>query len=61
MLSVRGQIIEDIQDFNMVSHMLSLFESPQTRLTDSCEGFGYSEDILMLDIIGELPGIKADE
>ena len=30
-LSVRGQIIEDIQDFNRVSHMFSLFESPQTR------------------------------
>ena len=38
-LSVRGQIIEDIQDFNRVSHMFSLFESPQTRLNDMCEGF----------------------
>ena len=60
-LSVRGQIIEDIQDFNRVSHMFSLFESPQTRLNDACEGFGYSEDILMLHSIGELPGITADE
>ena len=29
--SVRGQIIGDIQDFNRVSHMLNLFEGPQTR------------------------------
>ena len=60
-LSVRGQIIEDIQDFNRVSHMFSLFESPQTRFNDSCEGFGYPFDIIMLDEIGELPGIKAED
>ncbi len=39
-LSVRGQIIEDIQDFNRVSHMFYMFDSPQTRLNDMAEGFG---------------------
>ena len=39
-LSVRGQIIEDIQDFNSVSHMFNMFENPQTHLNDTSEGFG---------------------
>ena len=38
-LSVRGQLIEDIQNFNRVSHMFNIFENPQTRLNDMCEGF----------------------
>ena len=57
-LSVRGQIIEDIQDFNRVSHVFNLFESPQTRLNDMSEGFGYPDDIITLDELGELPGIR---
>ena len=44
-LSVRGQIIEHIQDFNRVSHMLNNFENAETRLNDMCEGFGYVDDI----------------
>ena len=56
-LSVRGKIIEDIQDFNRVSHMFNLFESPETRFNDMCEGFGYDDDIEKLDIVGYLPGI----
>ena len=39
-LSVRGQSIEDIQDFSRVSHMFKIFENPQTRLNYMCEGFG---------------------
>ena len=44
-ISVRGQIIEDIQDFNRVSHMFNIFENSQTRLHDMCEGFVYFDDI----------------
>ena len=57
-LSVRGQIIEDIQDFSRVSHMLNLFERRHTRLNDTCEGFGYFDDVLHLDEVGEIPGIR---
>ena len=57
-LSVRGQIIEDIQDIYRVSHMFNLFESPQTRVNDTCEGFGYFDDVLHLDEVGEIPGIR---
>ena len=38
-INVRGQVIEDIQDFNRVSHMFSIFENAETRLNDMCEGF----------------------
>ena len=58
-LSVRGQIIEDIQDFNRVSHMFNLFESPETRFNDMCEGFGYHDDIDQLTGIEDLAGIPA--
>ena len=57
-LSLRGQIIGDIQDFSRVSHMFKIFENPQTRLNYMCEGFGYFDDVLYLDEIGDIPGIK---
>ena len=57
-LSVRGQIIEDMKDFYRVSHMFNLFESPQTRLNDACEGFGDFDDILHLKEVGDIPGIE---
>ena len=50
-ISVRGQINEDIQDLNRVSHMFNMFESPQTRLHDMCEGLGYFADINQLDTV----------
>jgi hypothetical protein len=56
-ISVRGQIIEDIQDYTRVHHMLSLFENPQVRKNDTTEGFGYYEDIQLFDDIADLPGI----
>ena len=56
-ISVRGQIIEDSSDFNRVSHMFKLFESPETRFNDMCEGFGYKVDIDRLEYLGDLPGI----
>ena len=44
-LSIREQVIEDIYEWNRVSHMFKLFESPETRFNDMCEGFGYNDDI----------------
>jgi hypothetical protein len=58
-LSVRGQIIEHIQDFNRVSHMFNIFQNAETRLNDMAEGFGYFDDIKELEELGELPGIKS--
>ena len=55
-ISVRGQIIEDINQFHHCSHMFNLFESPETRFSDMCEGFGFKDDIDQLDTIGALPG-----
>ena len=51
-LSVRGQIIQELSEFNRMSHMLNLFESPQTRFSDTAEGHGYFEDISSLDEAG---------
>ena len=48
-ISVRGQIIEDIQDFKRVSQMLNIFENAETRLNDMCEGFGHFDDIHQLE------------
>jgi hypothetical protein len=58
-ISVRGQIIEDIQDYTRVSHMFNIFQNSETRLNDMAEGFGYFDDIKELEEIGELPGIKS--
>jgi hypothetical protein len=57
-ISIRGQIIEDISDFNRVSHMFNLFENPQSRLNAAAEGFGYLDDIREIDTLLELPGIE---
>ena len=56
-ISVRGQIIEDIDQFNRVSHMFHLFQSPETRFNDMCESFGHKDDVEMLTTIFDLPGI----
>jgi hypothetical protein len=58
-ISVRGQILEDISDWNRLSHMFNIFENAETRLNDMCEGFGSFDDIKELEEIGELPGIKS--
>jgi hypothetical protein len=56
-ISVRGQIIEDIQDYNRVHHMFNLLQGPQVRLNEACEGFGYTDDAEGLATPGTLPGI----
>ena len=38
--------------------MLNLFERRHTRLNDTCEGFGYFDDVLHLDEVGEIPGTR---
>jgi hypothetical protein len=58
---VRGQIIEDIDNYNRVSELFHILQSPQSRLNDSAEGFGYGDDITKLDTVGELPGIRVKQ
>jgi hypothetical protein len=56
-VSVRGQIIEDIQDYTRVHHMFNSLQGPQVRLNEECEGFGYTDDAEGLDNQYKLPGI----
>jgi hypothetical protein len=44
-IAVRGTIIEDIDNFNRVSELFHILQSPVSRLNDSIEGFGYNDNI----------------
>ena len=44
-LLCNGQIVEDIDDFNRVSHMFSLLESPFSRVNKTAEAFGEEFDL----------------
>jgi hypothetical protein len=44
-IAVRGTIIEDIDNFNRVSEMFHILQSPTSRLNDGIEGFGYDKHI----------------
>jgi hypothetical protein len=56
-IAVRGQIVEDIDNYNRVSELFHILQSPQSRLNDQAEAFGYGEDIKELNTVLELPGI----
>ena len=56
-ISLRGQIIEDIDNYNRVSELFHLLQSPQSKYNDSIEGFGYSSPIENLTTTATLPGI----
>jgi len=58
-ISVRGQIIEDIDNFNRVSEMFHLLQTPASRLNDSIEGFGYNDALVNLDTTTSLPGFNS--
>ena len=58
-LKVRGQVIEDTSEFGRCSHMFGLFQSPETRFNDMCEGFGFNDDIEQSTGIGDLAGIAS--
>ena len=44
-ISVRGQIIEDIDNFNRVSEMFHTLHTPHSRANDMVEEFGYNGDM----------------
>ena len=56
-ISVRGQIIEDIDNYNRVSELFHILQSRQSRANDSAEEFGYSGDILEMGDTVKLPGL----
>ena len=56
-ISVRGQIIEDIDNYNRVSELFHILQSRDSRKNDMIEEFGYNFDIMQLGNIEALPGI----
>jgi hypothetical protein len=59
-ISVRGQIIEDIDNYNRVSEMFHVLQSKNSRANDVIEEFGYKDDISELITRALLPGIGAN-
>ena len=60
-ISVRGQIIEDIDNYSRVSEMFHILQSKDSRLNDSIEGFGLQDSISLLNTTALLPGITASQ
>jgi hypothetical protein len=56
-ISVRGQIIEDIDNYNRVSEMFNTLQTRHSRGNDAVEEFGYNADIAYLNSEAKLPGI----
>ena len=56
-IAVRGQIIEDIDNFNRVSELFHVLQTTASRENDNIEGFGYQDDIASLNTTALLPGI----
>ncbi len=57
-ISVRGQIIEDVDNYNRVSELFHILQSKQSRNNDSAEEFGYEGDIWGLDTTIKLPALQ---
>ena len=55
-IAVRGQIIEDIDNFNRVSELFHVLQTTASRENDNIEGFGYQDDIASLNTAALLPG-----
>ena len=56
-VSVRGQIIEDTDNYNRVCELFHILQAPASRENDSIEQFGYSKDTSELNSTTLLPGI----
>jgi hypothetical protein len=56
-ISVRGQIKEDIDNYNRVSEMFHILQTSHSRVNDSMEEFGYNNNIEGLYNVALLPGI----
>ena len=60
-IAVRGQIIEDIDNFNRVSELFHILQSRDSRYNDAGEEFGYNADISQLNTLLLLPGITTSQ
>ena len=60
-IAVRGQIIEDIDNFNRVSELFHILQSNHSRINDAGEEFGYNADIAHLNTLLLLPGITTSQ
>ena len=57
-ISVRGQIIEDIDNYNRVSEMFHILQTRHSRSNDMIEEFGYNYDIEDMNTVDLFPGIQ---
>ena len=55
-IAIRGQVIEDIDNFNRVSELFHILQSSDSRYNDGGEEFGYNADITKLNTLALLPG-----
>jgi hypothetical protein len=60
-ISVRGQIIEDIDNYNRVHELFHIMQSEHSRRNDSIEGFGYQSELKELNTAALLPGITQSQ
>jgi hypothetical protein len=58
-ISVRGQIIEDIDNYNRVSEMFHILQTKHSRGNDMIEEFGYNLDVSAMTNVALFPGIGA--
>ena len=56
-ISVRGQIIEDTDNYNRVCELFHILQAHASRENDSIEQFGYNKDTSELNSTTLLPGI----
>jgi len=60
-IAIRGQVIEDIDNFNRVSELFHILQSNHSRINDAGEEFGYNADIAHLNTLLLLPGIATSQ
>ena len=60
-ISVRGQIIEDIHNYNNVSQLFQISQTRGSRGDDMVEEFWYNADISYLAKTNLLPGVSTQK
>jgi hypothetical protein len=54
-----GTIIEDIDQFNRVSELFHILQSPQSRVNDSMEGFGHNHKLMEMNSPDKFQGFDS--
>lgn len=60
-IAVRGQIIEDIDNYNRVCELFQILQPEESSANDSVEGFGYNASIRYLATDALLPGFSTSQ